>query len=1000
MSYIKNNFENSSQIESEGEINTEGKKTGKWIYYYPNGKVKSTGNFENNLAQGEWVYYAENGIIQSRGNFDKGLCHGPWEWFDEQGNLREKGSYQNNLLHGFHTWYKDGIVNIEGEYQKGEKTGEWRYYNTQANLIRRDNYFHNQLHGISEIFDDTGSLKEVCHYHFGFKHGEHITYKDGKKKVQIYEMGLPLLKETEFQKIAEKINTQKDYYKKTDVLIKKFGYEGITPALWHLITHNYLDINKHSDLFYELTAPNAEIFFTADKVIKILQKLHLVNIPSNYGLTPYWNIYLDKMTFYAYHQNPRAFDDSFDSFTEQAQKGFCMILARSGKTFPEKYKKEILHDIATQVTRFGSLGQAKTGQNKQEFIYYISTNEIVEVGILNSDGGFNEAFYKFIENFGSYAEWQRQLLTTCLNNHANIQPAKCQDAFLTANVEQFCNLLKRCSYFGYQKLHNLFISRNFSISELEKCAQLLDDGWQKGYKAEIALTVAILQCQDQNLPVPEWYDEWLSLSSFYWGETNGILFDGLDFTKKALEYLGKERAYRIILAKLESQYEWEKGFAFLTWIDKKDWDKFFIKLQSSHNQNLYYARSFIIFLSELDLAVLEEKVNQFSQNQVIYEIFIASIVVHLSNLAEKRNHWDEKFDEYIKLHIWKSQYQDDFEYYLLPYYKKVASFLPSERVEKIFLPQINLNESTFGRIFGIMNEKTPVSLLQKAAETLVQASTSQISKARRYVYNYILDYRESVSPYFVKLALQKGAKGEILEAFQEGLSKQKYEQILQELNMQTSAQSSKIAAIKSMCEKYLAQNPEVATTTIYYLEPLYDQKPTADSLNYIGKHAPIHKELIPTCHKKKMQHIFTLDIRTMPLLAKRVLQDTIAISFFVFEPEYNEAYEPFNNQTAILFLKENDIQQTKKETDSYTFQITELQVPNEIFDYECNEEAAEIRKKVFQAPCYVLGEPIWLQDEQHQGNFILQFDETFGGVNLGDGGVMYVFEDTAFWQCY
>ncbi len=30
----------------------------------------------------------------------------------------------------------------------------------------------------------------------------------------------------------------------------------------------------------------------------------------------------------------------------------------------------------------------------------------------------------------------------------------------------------------------------------------------------------------------------------------------------------------------------------------------------------------------------------------------------------------------------------------------------------------------------------------------------------------------------------------------------------------------------------------------------------------------------------------------------------------------------------------------------------------------------------------------------------MQFDENFVFVNLGHSGIMYVVEDSAFWQCY
>jgi antitoxin component YwqK of YwqJK toxin-antitoxin module len=1002
MPYNKNYFANSSVVEYEGETNDKGEKIGKWVYYYPNGNIKSSGHYDSDLAEGEWTFYSESGVIQSKGGFEKGQWHGPWQWYDEKGNLREKGSYRNNLLHGHHTWFVNGKITTEGEYREGKKAGVWKWYNNEGILVRKDEYLNDQIHGTSEIFNDDGSPKEIAHYYHNLKHGEFITFQKGKKKVQKYEMGLLLLSDDKMQKIAEQLNTQKDYYKKTDVLIKKFGYEGITPALWYFVTKGYLDINKHIDLLYELTSYNAETFFTPQNVIKILQQINLAEHKNSYtGITPYWNTHLDKMTFWAYQNNPRAFDDSFSTFTHQAQKGFCTLLARAGKAIPENLKKEILQDIATQVANFGTLGNTKIGE-KQEFLYTLTEGKIDEINILNIEGTFNKSFYEFLENFGSYSDWQNTLLSAALSpKSANIHPNRCKDAFQIASVEQFCALIKKMHYSGYHTLYHLFNWRGFGIDELEHCAKILDEGWQKGYRAEIALVVAILQHQEQKKAVPKWYDEWLNLDSFYWGESNGTMFEGLDFTKKALEYLGKERSSGIILKKLGNQYGWEKSFAFINLLDKKEQDELISKLSNIQESNLYSIRNFIQAISQLHLEYLESKLKDFASNSIPYQILQTSILAHLANFAKNQIQWSESYDTYLDIHLWQPQYQDDFAHYLLPYYKKILSFLPSQRIEKILLPQIDLQKNTWGRIFSLFNENTPQSLLQKAAESLAKASASQISKIRNFVYYFLLDFRESgTASYFVKIALQNNAKGEILQTFQEGLGTYKYEEILKQSGKQASTPATKSETIKQLIDEYFAEKPDAPTTHIYYLEPLYDQKPDNHSLNYIGGQAPIKKELIPTFENKKMQHIFTLDVRTMPLLAQRIPENTIALSFFVYNPDYNEAYEPFNEQTAILFLKEGDIQRSKSLADSYTFQITALKVPTEIFDYECSDEGREIRKKVYQAPCYVLGEPIWLQDEQHQGNFLLQFDESFGNVNLGDSGLMYVFEDTAFWQCY
>ena len=55
---------------------------------------------------------------------------------------------------------------------------------------------------------------------------------------------------------------------------------------------------------------------------------------------------------------------------------------------------------------------------------------------------------------------------------------------------------------------------------------------------------------------------------------------------------------------------------------------------------------------------------------------------------------------------------------------------------------------------------------------------------------------------------------------------------------------------------------------------------------------------------------------------------------------------------------------------------------------------------MYQANARVLGSPLWLQDSEHWGFLLMQFDEGFVDINLGDSGVMYVFSDTQFWQCH
>ncbi len=70
---------------------------------------------------------------------------------------------------------------------------------------------------------------------------------------------------------------------------------------------------------------------------------------------------------------------------------------------------------------------------------------------------------------------------------------------------------------------------------------------------------------------------------------------------------------------------------------------------------------------------------------------------------------------------------------------------------------------------------------------------------------------------------------------------------------------------------------------------------------------------------------------------------------------------------------------------------------------EAGEELVGVHlgSAIYGASARAGGSPIWLQGEEHDdGGFLLQFDESFANVNLGDCGVMYAFTDTQFWQCH
>ena len=48
-----------------------GSRSGKWNYYFENGKIEQTGQYLEDLPHGVWVWYYENGQIRRQEEFLK-----------------------------------------------------------------------------------------------------------------------------------------------------------------------------------------------------------------------------------------------------------------------------------------------------------------------------------------------------------------------------------------------------------------------------------------------------------------------------------------------------------------------------------------------------------------------------------------------------------------------------------------------------------------------------------------------------------------------------------------------------------------------------------------------------------------------------------------------------------------------------------------------------------------------------------------------------------------
>ena len=198
-----------------------------------------------------------------------------------------------------------------------------------------------------------------------------------------------------------------------------------------------------------------------------------------------------------------------------------------------------------------------------------------------------------------------------------------------------------------------------------------------------------------------------------------------------------------------------------------------------------------------------------------------------------------------------------------------------------------------------------------------------------------------------------------------------------------------------------------STTTIYLLEARKKTPSPSTVARVGGEPIGVHADNWPRFNGQPMEHLLTLDLEQMPQLRVGALKHTRAVALFISDAIYNMAFDPYTQETAVIFLSEQDI--ARGETTQmlregniipYTYDILGVEVPDAIFDEQlCQEKPFEVLwGEVKWAFGRAGGKPLWFQFPEHEGDFLMQFDGRFIDMNLGDAGVMFVFTDTAFWQ--
>ena len=120
-----------ANVKVEEGYYTNGRKTGEWIKYHPDGKtVKLKGNYVNNRPEGNYSRYYSNGVMRETGSFNNNNYKGELVRYHKNGQVayraqfNDKGEEMGVVKH----YYKNGKVQLEYAKIDGKLSDKIKMY--------------------------------------------------------------------------------------------------------------------------------------------------------------------------------------------------------------------------------------------------------------------------------------------------------------------------------------------------------------------------------------------------------------------------------------------------------------------------------------------------------------------------------------------------------------------------------------------------------------------------------------------------------------------------------------------------------------------------------------------------------------------------------------------------------------------------------------------------------------------------------------------------------
>ncbi len=154
-----------------------GKKQGKWVLFgkhkpgscYQNDQKAEEGRYADNRKTGNWLEFYCNGKIKNKITFVNGRPDGYVQMFHDNGKISEEGIWKNNRWVGnYKLYYENGEVQHEFVFNdQGRRDGPQKYYHENGQLAIEGNFQNGKESGLIKEYYENGDIKAEKNYNEG-----------------------------------------------------------------------------------------------------------------------------------------------------------------------------------------------------------------------------------------------------------------------------------------------------------------------------------------------------------------------------------------------------------------------------------------------------------------------------------------------------------------------------------------------------------------------------------------------------------------------------------------------------------------------------------------------------------------------------------------------------------------------------------------------------------------------------------------------------------------